>query len=143
METNELNKLGLNYKTVSIIGCQSSGKSTLLNLLFGTCFDVMNADRGRLQTTKGVVFSWDKARRIFVLDVEGIDSRERGDKGHIFEQSTSLLALAVSDVFVINMWTMDVGRYTASNMGLLRVVFELNLKIQEKRKYVQNVSAHT
>jgi GTPase Era involved in 16S rRNA processing len=33
---------GTNYRTVAVIGCQSSGKSTLLNLLFDTTFEVMN-----------------------------------------------------------------------------------------------------
>lgn len=37
----------LQYNTVSVIGCQSSGKSTLLNLLFGTTFDVMDDDYNR------------------------------------------------------------------------------------------------
>ena len=107
---------------------------TLLNLLFGTPFEIMNPELGRTQTTKGVVFSWDEARRILVLDVEGIDSRERGESGHVFEQSTSLLALSVADVFIINLWTMDLGRYTASNIGLLKVVFEMNLRITDQRR---------
>jgi ribosome biogenesis GTPase A len=38
---------GLDYRFVAVIGCQSSGKSTLLNLLFDTKFDVMNEDDGR------------------------------------------------------------------------------------------------
>jgi len=40
-------KLGNDYRTVAVIGCQSSGKSTLLNLLFQTQFDVMNNKLGR------------------------------------------------------------------------------------------------
>ena len=38
---------GTDYKTVAVIGCQSSGKSTLLNLLFDTTFDVMDESQGR------------------------------------------------------------------------------------------------
>ena len=30
---------------------------------------------------------------------------------------------------MINMWTTDVGRYGASNYGLLKVIFEVNLKL--------------
>ncbi len=68
---------------ISIMGCQSSGKSTLLNLLFGTEFVVMDSAKGRSQTTKGV---WlDKAKggvNALIMDLEGTDSRERGeDKG--------------------------------------------------------------
>lgn len=40
--------------TVSVIGGQSSGKSTLLNALFHTDFNVLDAKTaGRCQTTKG------------------------------------------------------------------------------------------
>lgn len=46
-----------------------------------------------------------------------------------FEQTTSLFALAIADVLLINMWTTDVGRYGASNYGLLKVIFEVNLKL--------------
>jgi hypothetical protein len=30
---------------------------------------------------------------------------------------------------LINMWTTDIGRYGASNYGLLKVIFECNLKL--------------
>lgn len=46
-----------------------------------------------------------------------------------FEQTTSLFALAMADVLLINMWTTDIGRYGASNYGLLKVIFEVNLKL--------------
>ena len=46
--------IGADYRMIAIIGCQSSGKSTLLNLLFGTTFATMNDKIGRQQTTKGV-----------------------------------------------------------------------------------------
>jgi hypothetical protein len=46
-----------------------------------------------------------------------------------FEQTTSLFALAIADVLLINMWTHDIGRYGASNYGLLKVIFEVNLKL--------------
>ena len=35
----------------------------------------------------------------------------------------------MADVLLINMWTTDIGRYGASNYGLLKVVFEANLKL--------------
>lgn len=42
------------FKTISVIGCQSSGKSTLMNALFNTDFAVLDAKNvGRCQTTKG------------------------------------------------------------------------------------------
>ena len=46
-----------NYNIISIIGLQSSGKSTLLNQLFGTEFSVMNSTIGHSMTTRGIVVS--------------------------------------------------------------------------------------
>lgn len=50
----KLAECGLSYAVVAIMGPQSSGKSTLLNHLFGTKFREMDALMGRNQTTKGV-----------------------------------------------------------------------------------------
>ena len=44
--------IGFNYHVVAVFGSQSTGKSTLLNALFNTSFDVMNG-LVRSQTTKG------------------------------------------------------------------------------------------
>ena len=71
---------GHNYRTVAVIGCQSSGKSTLLNLLFDTTFDVMDESQGRQQTTKGIWMNRNAAGNILVFDIEGTDSKERGEQ---------------------------------------------------------------
>lgn len=55
---------GLNYHVVSVFGSQSTGKSTLLNALFGTDFNVMN-EATRQQTTKGI---WLAKSSLSVLD---------------------------------------------------------------------------
>lgn len=47
-----LEDVGFNYNLCAVVGSQSTGKSTLLNKLFGTTFDVMNENERR-QTTKG------------------------------------------------------------------------------------------
>lgn len=73
-------EIGENYRTVAIIGAQSSGKSTLLNTLFGTKFDTLNQESsGMQQTTKGVWVSVNQSKNIIVFDIEGTDSSERGD----------------------------------------------------------------
>mmetsp|Transcript_3606 Transcript_3606/g.10191 ORF Transcript_3606/g.10191 Transcript_3606/m.10191 type:complete len:90 (+) Transcript_3606:89-358(+) len=43
---------GLEYSLIAIMGPQSSGKSTLLNHVFGTSFREMDARSGRSQTTQ-------------------------------------------------------------------------------------------
>mmetsp|Transcript_16398 Transcript_16398/g.24465 ORF Transcript_16398/g.24465 Transcript_16398/m.24465 type:complete len:778 (-) Transcript_16398:650-2983(-) len=129
---------GFDYKVVAILGPQSSGKSTLLNLLFGTTFDVLDADVTRQQTTKGIWVSNDTKREsnetpIIVLDVEGTDGRERGDDMK-FERQSSLFSLVLAPVLIINMWYQDVGRWGAANMTLLRTVLELNLQLFQANK---------
>lgn len=83
-------KAGSSYRTVAVIGCQSSGKSkpylwprislgTLLNLLFSTKFEVMDGNHGRTQTTKGIWMAINQDSNILVFDIEGTDSKERGE----------------------------------------------------------------
>ena len=94
----------------------------------------MNSTVRRGQTTKGVWVAADYRNKIFLLDCEGTDSKSRSeqDRGK-FEHSSSLFSLAMSDILIINMWTNDVGRYTASNYGVLKIVFEMNLKLFEQK----------
>lgn len=141
-----IDKCGLNYHVVSVFGSQSTGKSTLLNALFGTRFDVMNEIQRR-QTTKGIWMARAKTSpqllkssdplatnpsasppNILVLDVEGTDGRERGEDQD-FERKSALFALATSEVLIVNMWENQVGLYQGANMGLLKTVFEVNLTL--------------
>ena len=90
----------------------------------------MNSTVCRGQTTKGVWIAADPRSRILIIDCEGTDSKSRSEKDRgRFEHSSSLFSLAMSDILIINMWTSDVGRYTASNYGVLKIVFEMNLKL--------------
>ncbi|SLM40961.1 protein sey1 [Lasallia pustulata] len=129
---------GFNYHLISVFGSQSTGKSTLLNHLFGTEFDIMSESERR-QTTKGIWMSKNKrelanggaqrmADNILVMDVEGTDGRERGEDQD-FERKSALFALATSEVLIVNIWEHQVGLYQGANMGLLKVVFEVNLEL--------------
>ena len=64
-----------------------------------------------------------------MFDIEGTDSEERGEDRMTFEQTTSLLALALADVLIINLWAHDIGRYHGSNYDLLERVLKVNLKL--------------
>jgi hypothetical protein len=126
---------GFNYHLISVFGSQSTGKSTLLNYLFGTQFGVMS-EQERRQTTKGIWMSKNKraeggsnmAENILVMDVEGTDGRERGEDQD-FERKSALFALATSEVLILNVWEHQVGLYQGANMGLLKTVFEVNLQL--------------
>eukprot|EP01135_Chromosphaera_perkinsii_P010045 Nk52_evm80s1992 gene=Nk52_evmTU80s1992 len=128
-----LSNLGFDYNITAILGCQSSGKSTLLNILFGTEFQEMNEDIGRQQTTQGVWLARSQFSNVLVLDVEGTDSKERGEEHINFERKSALFSLAVSEVLIINMWCADVGRYQAANYGLLKTVFDIHLQLFQQK----------
>ncbi|TYI26953.1 hypothetical protein ES332_A05G146300v1 [Gossypium tomentosum] len=132
----KLHECGLSYAVVSIMGPQSSGKSTLLNNLFYTNFREMDAFKGRSQTTKGIWMA--KCAGIepctIVMDLEGTDGRERGEDDTAFEKQSALFALAVSDIVLINMWCHDIGREQAANKPLLKTVFQVMMRLFSPRK---------
>ncbi|KAH1207555.1 Protein ROOT HAIR DEFECTIVE 3 1 [Glycine max] len=123
MKEVKLSECGLSYAVVSIMGPQSSGKSTLLNSLS--------------QTTRGI---W-MARCVgiepctLVMDLEGTDGRERGEVDDTtFEKQSALFALAISDIVLINMWCHDIGREQAANKPLLKTVFQVMMRLFSPRK---------
>lgn len=71
------------YNILAVFGPQSSGKSTLLNQLFRTEFPVMDSGKGRRQTTKGVIVSKPASSDIVLMDLEGTDSKERGEENAV------------------------------------------------------------
>ncbi|KAF2770789.1 root hair defective 3 GTP-binding protein [Teratosphaeria nubilosa] len=137
LQIEGITRAGFNYHLISVFGSQSTGKSTLLNYLFGTHFGVMS-EAERRQTTKGIWMSKNKkesapgqlamAENILVMDVEGTDGRERGEDQD-FERKSALFALATSEVLIVNIWEHQVGLYQGANMGLLKTVFEVNLQL--------------
>ncbi|XP_021827163.1 protein ROOT HAIR DEFECTIVE 3-like, partial [Prunus avium] len=136
IKTTKFAERGLTYSVVAIVGPQSSGKSTLVNRLFQTNFKEMEALKGRSQTTKGIWLAKSPSIRRFtlVMDIEGTDGRERGEDDTTFEKQSTLFALAVSDVVLINMWCQDIGREQASNKPLLKTVFQAIMQFFSPRK---------
>ncbi|KAL6537484.1 Cell wall protein rhd3 [Orobanche minor] len=123
IEEVNLEKCGLSYAVVAIMGPQSSGKSTLLNHLS--------------QTTKGIWLAHCDGIDpcTLVMDLEGTDGRERGEDDTAFEKQSALFALAVSDIVLINMmWCHDIGREQAANKPLLKTVFQVMMRLFSPRK---------
>ena len=89
----------------------------------------MDALKGRNQTTKGIWFA--KSTKIsepvtMVMDLEGSDGRERGEDDTSFERQSSLFALAVADILLVNMWAKDIGREAGSGKPLLKTIFQVH-----------------
>lgn len=131
---------------------------TLMNSLFGCSFQVMDAQKGYSQTTKGLWVGRDNLhgtssgnstsnsdansggeskssssstlqRPVLILDVEGLDSRERGDRRQTYENFFSLFALALADCLLVNISCSALGCHTGSGFGLLKTVMEANLEL--------------
>ncbi|CAJ1955405.1 unnamed protein product [Sphenostylis stenocarpa] len=142
MKVVKLAECGLSYAVVSIMGPQSSGKSTLLNSLFSTNFREMDAFKGRhVFATPICLFDIALSGRCvgiepctLVMDLEGTDGRERGEDDTAFEKQSALFALAISDIVLINMWCHDIGREQAANKPLLKTVFQVMMRLFSPRK---------
>ena len=85
---------------ISVIGPQNSGKSTLLNYMFGTFFNVRNG-----RCTTGVYGSFVKSNipsfdYIMLLDTEGLLGTEKGDLE--YDRRLVLFCLAVSHLVIVN-----------------------------------------
>lgn len=85
---------------LSVLGPQSSGKSTLLNYLFGCRF---STSTGRC--TKGIYAAIMKIEhpaydKLMILDTEGLQSSEKDDQE--FDRKITLFCLAVSHIVIIN-----------------------------------------
>lgn len=128
----QLADAGFGYDLCAVLGSQSTGKSTLLNKLFGTSFDVMDETR-RQQTTKGIWMCRGQNMNLLVMDVEGTDGRERGEDQD-FERKSALFSMASAECLIVNMWEHQVGLYQGANMGLLKTVFEVNLGLFQAGK---------
>lgn len=76
-------KRKLDYSIMAVFGPQSSGKSTLLNMLFDTKFPTLASQVRRGQTTRGILAARPAKQSIIVLDLEGSDSKERGEQNAV------------------------------------------------------------
>ena len=106
-----------------------------MNYLFNTSFETLNIELGRVQTTKGIFLGYEN--ELLILDEEGTDSRERGDNKS-FENFFSSFSMLCSDIIIINMWTVDVGR-DESLTEMFSIMFYSYLKLKgshEKKKKI-------
>ena len=96
-------ELQLRIRVISILGPQNSGKSTLLNFMFGCDFSVSDG-----RCTRGIYGSFIKATDesanefdyLLVLDTEGLQSIEKGDRE--YDRKLILFVFAVSNIVILN-----------------------------------------
>jgi hypothetical protein len=60
---------------------------------------------------------------MFLIGLQGADSREKGVSGKAFQSRIAGFASAISDVVLINLWFHDVGRTESVSYSLLQAIF--------------------
>ncbi|XP_071150302.1 interferon-induced very large GTPase 1-like [Mytilus edulis] len=135
--------------TLSVLGIQSSGKSTLLNTMFGLQFAV---SAGRC--TRGVFMQLVPARDetkaydyVLVIDTEGLRAPELALEKYSHDNELATFVIGLGDVTIVN----AMGENTAEIQDVLQIVVHAflrlklaNDRINLKQKCVfvhQNVSA--
>ncbi|XP_043073006.1 interferon-induced very large GTPase 1-like [Puntigrus tetrazona] len=106
---NKLTSPHNKIRVVTVLGVQSSGKSTLLNTMFGVQFAVSSGrcTRGAFMLLIGVSEEFRselKCDYILVIDTEGLKSPEMEKPGDSYEHDNELATLVVglSDITIVN-----------------------------------------
>ncbi|XP_068099968.1 interferon-induced very large GTPase 1-like [Hyperolius riggenbachi] len=141
-------------RVITVLGVQSTGKSTLLNTMFGLQFPVANGrcTRGAFMTLIKVKQDFQdvlKCNFILVIDTEGLKAPELASLDESYEHDNQLATLVVglSDITIINMAMEN----TAEMKDILQIVVHAFLRMQTTGKKpncqfihqnVGDVSAH-
>ena len=97
-ELPEMND-NVSFYVISILGMQSSGKSTLLNYLFGSDFET-SAGRCTRGIYLNIIGTKNPKIKVLLLDTEGLDSIDTSDK--MFDHKIALMCFGLSDLVLIN-----------------------------------------
>jgi len=123
----ELSAPNAPYSVISIVGPPSSGKSYLLNRLFRTKFPEMDAvthGNIRKRSLTGIMMSRCISPSLLLLDFEGFHGRA-GWQDTLFQKQDVHFALAISDLVMVNMSVLDIGREQADSTLLFTTIFEM------------------
>ncbi|XP_078150849.1 protein ROOT HAIR DEFECTIVE 3-like [Carex rostrata] len=127
-----------NLTVVSIIGRQNTGKSYLLNSLFGTDFNVLDPQQNHGQTTTGISIAQCPTNpSIVVIDIEGSDSSTNAQNGTSFANRAALFALTISDVLLLNMEARGLGQYEGGSLPLLQTIFGERISLSQRKTRVE------
>ncbi|KAM5151682.1 interferon-induced very large GTPase 1-like [Mantella aurantiaca] len=141
-------------RVITVLGVQSTGKSTLLNTMFGLEFPVASGrcTRGAFMTLLNVDKNFQKilgCQYILVIDTEGLKSMELASLEGSYEHDNELATVVVglSDITIVNMAMEN----TEEMKDILQIVVHAFLRMKEVGKKpschfvhqnVSDVSAH-
>uniref|UniRef100_A0A7S2JEF9 GB1/RHD3-type G domain-containing protein n=1 Tax=Haptolina brevifila TaxID=156173 RepID=A0A7S2JEF9_9EUKA len=95
---------------------------------------MMDSQRAPGQTTRGIHIALASRQAALILDLQGSDSMEGGERAKIDDRRHALFALALSCVLMVNMNYKDVGRHEASQLALLRHLFAVHRRMRPNRQ---------
>ena len=121
---------------MSIIGAQGTGKSTLINTIFGTEFATKKRNSvGRTTLGANISIIQESENTFVVIDSEGIGWEERlrdcegdKDKQQVFDTQLTAFILSAVDVLLINIKADQIGQAEAGWFALVRYIMEINKK---------------
>eukprot|EP00917_Polyrhabdina_sp_WS-2016_P011401 GHVP01025143.1.p1 GENE.GHVP01025143.1~~GHVP01025143.1.p1 ORF type:complete len:333 (-),score=51.35 GHVP01025143.1:536-1534(-) len=139
-----LGEVNDSYNVVAILGCLTSGKSTIINEVFGTEFATMNSSDKSRPTTKGICMhivhfeSNCTKKPLVVLDIEGTDFLNgNGDC-----KPSTIFCVALADLVIVNLWERDIRNHLSNN-ALLRNILKAKSQLLLKEKKNQDESPRT
>eukprot|EP00079_Xenopus_tropicalis_P013513 XP_002942096.2 PREDICTED: up-regulator of cell proliferation-like [Xenopus tropicalis] len=133
-ELDNMTGKGWKLRVISVLGVQSTGKSTLLNTMFGLQFPVASGrcTRGAFMTLINVKEDFREelgCEFILVIDTEGLKAPELGPLEDSYEHDNELATLVVglSDITVINMAMENI----VEMRDILQIVAHAFLRMKE------------
>ncbi|XP_021350774.1 interferon-induced very large GTPase 1-like, partial [Mizuhopecten yessoensis] len=121
--------------TLSILGLQSSGKSTLLNAMFGLTFSV---SAGRC--TRGIYVQLFPVRKqkfkfdyVLVVDTEGLRAPELSDQKYQHDNELATLVLGMADITIVNIK----GENTSEVKDILQICVHAFLRLKMANQSLQ------
>ncbi|CAL4081832.1 unnamed protein product [Meganyctiphanes norvegica] len=121
---------------LSVLGVQSSGKSTLLNTMFGLQFAVSagRCTRGVYAQLVPVVKDHDNGYDfILVVDTEGLRAPELGSAKHQHDNELATLVIGVGDLTILNIK----GENPAEMQDVLQICVHAILRLHQVNKSIK------
>ncbi|XP_056003424.1 interferon-induced very large GTPase 1-like [Ostrea edulis] len=115
--------------SISVIGVQSSGKSTLLNTMFGIQYPVSagRCTRGIFAQFIPVCRKTSKFGYVMVLDTEGLRASEKIDESINSDNEIAAFTVGLSDVSIINIK----GESEADMRDILQIVVHALMRLKK------------
>jgi hypothetical protein len=73
----------------------------------------------------------ERGNSLLILDVEGLDSKERGSTGRHFEYNVAFFVAYTADIVILNVFSHDIGRQNAATFHALVTVLREKFKLVE------------